>query len=120
MKLSALTLQSTIQKPDYWLKKNWYYHSFIGSFYRFCIPAGMRVLQVQCKTGFLLNTVKPAYGVGIDTEVEFIEHARTVYPHLNFFSGSLNELKKETPFDYIILSSTTMEVDDIQNFFKSL
>lgn len=103
---------------DYWLKKNSYYHNYLARLYRFSIPEGKRVLQVGCKTGFLLKSVKPEYGVGIDFDNDCITKAQQKYPELNFYCGDVSALPEGERFDYIIISSELMEVDDIQTFFE--
>src|SRR6516225_3002339 len=104
---------------SYWLKKNWYYHTSVAQFYAWAIPAHSRVLQIGCKTGYLLDAVKPCFGVGIETETACLEIAKSQFPHYAFFS-SFDQLKKEEQFDYIILSSTVMEIDDIQILLNNL
>jgi hypothetical protein len=103
-----------IHTYDYWLKKNAYYHNFLARLYIFSVPSGLRVLQVGCKTGFLLNSIKPSFGMGIDTDSGCIQVARNTFPNYVFREGGIEQIPKGTLFDYIILSSVTMEVDDIQ------
>lgn len=105
---------------NFWVKKNWYYHHWLSQFYAFVVPSGNRVLQVGCKTGYVLNAIEPSYGVGIDDDAESIRLAQNNYKHLIFLQTSLQSLNAEAPFDYIILSSTTMEAHDIQELFASL
>ncbi len=75
-----------------------YFHTLLENFYRFVIPPGMRVLQVGNRHRYLLDAVQPAYGVR---------------------ALDISELKQET-FDYIILSHTTMDVDDVQSTLQSI
>jgi len=105
---------------DYWVKRNAYYHQFMAQFYRFVVPAKKRVLQVGCKTGNLLHAVRPSFGVGIDPEKENIDVAREKYPQYNFIHGDIVQYTEDIQFDYIILSSTIMEVYDIQDLFIQL
>lgn len=118
--MKAVSLSLLTKPYDYWIKKNWYYHTFFARFYQFIIPAGSTVLQVNCKNGYLLSSVKPSVGVGIETDEQCIIDAQRTYPNYTFFHGELAEFESEQTFDYIILSSTTMEVDDIQDLFESL
>lgn len=105
---------------DYWLNKNRYYHNYLARLYRFTIPKGKRVLQIGCKTGFLLNAVQPGYGVGVDADSECIRKAQQKYPELNFYCGDISAVPAGEQFDYIIISSELMEVDDIQTFFEQI
>ena len=108
-------------KPySYWLLKNNYYHSFIKRFYQFIVPQNMRVLQIGCKLGYILDATNPRVGVGVDLDLDCINFARTKYPHLQFIHGSVNDVPHGMKFDYIILSSITMEVYDVQALFEAL
>lgn len=105
---------------EYWLKRNWYYHAFMAKFYTFVIPKGVKVLQVGCKTAHKLAAVQPSLGVGIDEDVDNIAMARHKYPEYQFHQGTLKDFESDESFDYIILSSVTMEVYDMQTLFESL
>lgn len=108
-------------KPfSYWLEKNHYYHHRLKKFYRFTIPEGMRVLALQCKNGYLLDAVKPSYGVGIDTDKAMIAEAKDTYCKYHFYTGNVQDLQEKEPFDYIMLSSMTMDTYDMQALFESL
>lgn len=108
-------------KPfSYWLEKNHYYHHRLKKFYRFTIPEGMRVLALQCKNGYLLDAVKPSYGVGVDTDLAMITQAKETYARHNFYHGTLADVQERLPFDYIMLSSATMDAYDVQSLFESL
>lgn len=105
---------------SYWLKKNWYYHRTLSSFYKRSIEPEKRVLQIECRNGYLLSAVGAAYGVGIDASAEHIAEARAAYPQYTFFVGSLFDAAVYEQFDYIILSSMLMEMHDIQKFFDAI
>lgn len=108
-------------KPfSYWLEKNHYYHHRLKKFYRFTIPEGMRVLALQCKNGYLLDAVKPSYGVGVDVDPMVIQEAKETYSRHHFYTGTIADLDEKEPFDYIMLSSITMDTYDIQALFESL
>ncbi len=120
---AVLHIKKTItdDRPfSYWLEKNHYYHHRLKKFYRFAVPDGSRVLALQCKNGYLLDAVKPSYGVGIDTDPAMITEAQETYPRYHFYTGTLADLKAEDPFDYIILSSITMDCYDVQALLESL
>src|SRR3990167_10903055 len=108
------------EKPyEYWLKKNWYYHKLIINFYRFVIPEGSSVLQINCKNGYLLDAVKPLFGVGIESDETIIASTRHQYPLYQFYTG-LEKVPARCTFDYIMLSLVTMEIEDIQGLFQQL
>ena len=49
-----------------WIKKNSYYYSELVRFLKYNIPSGSSVLEIGCGTGYLLNSLKPRRGVGVD------------------------------------------------------
>ncbi len=105
---------------SHWLTKNWYYHRSLKTFYRRFVEPEMRVLQIDCRNGYLLDAVKAGYGVGVDEHEPYIKEARDTYRQYHFFVGSIFEYKSDEKFDYIILSSVMMEVYDIQDLFDNL
>lgn len=102
---------------DYWLRKNPYYHHRLKKFYQFHIPPGYHVLQVGCHNGYLLDAVKPTYGMGIDTDEQAITQAQEAYPQYEFRVGTVEDIPRTLAFDYIILSCHTMCIEDIHHFF---
>jgi SAM-dependent methyltransferase len=109
------------EKPYiYWVKKNWYYHTYLRNFFYAMIPEHTRVLHINCKTGYILSHIKPLYGVGIDTDPTTIAYAQEQYPELHFFQGTLQTVPLSGTFDIIILSFVTMEVEDIQHELQQL
>ncbi|MDR3551296.1 MAG: glycosyltransferase [Candidatus Babeliales bacterium] len=109
------------EKPfDYWLKKNSYYHKQVIKFYTFVIPEGSSVLHINCKNGYLLNAIKPSYGVGVDEDAACIASAQDSYLGYVFHQGSIDSLSDQDPFEYIILGLATMETYDIQELLQSI
>ena len=118
-KKSTLSVTQKKTKPfDHWLKKNRYYHKNIVQFYKFVVPQHSRVLQVGCKNGYVLHALNPIVGVGVDDNGYARETAQERYPDFQFFSD-LAEIPHQT-FDYILLTSVTMEQYDIQDLFCRL
>lgn len=111
---------STSKTFDYWLKKNKYYHAQLIKFYQCAIPQGSTVLQINCANGYLLDALKPSWGVGIDTDESCIAQAKERYPSYTFYCGDTSMLPQQEPFDFIILSLATMQTYDIQDLFMSL
>jgi len=114
-----------MSKPfDYWLKKNKYYHHRLIKFFKFAVPQDSSVLVINCKNGYLLDSLNPSFGVGIDQDKQEIEIAKSRYPQYKFYSGNIdtinNTIDLDKKFDYIILPSATMETDDIQELFTKL
>ena len=108
-------------KPfDYWLKKNRYYHHRLITFFQFTIPKQSKVLQINCKNGYLLDSVQPSVGIGVDEDQNALRTAKSRYPQYTFYSGGIQNIPSDQTFDYIILTSVTMEANDIQQLFKKL
>ncbi|MDQ1339441.1 MAG: hypothetical protein QG567_593 [Campylobacterota bacterium] len=105
---------------DEWIKKNSYYYDHLMEYYEFLIPKGLRVLEIGCGTGYILNSVKPSYGVGIDFSSEMINIAKNNHPDYTFMVMDAEELALDEKFDYIIISDLIGELHDIQEFFKKL
>lgn len=121
--MTTINLAAYARNFDYWLKKNNYYHTLMRKFYQFTVPTDTRVLHIGCKNGYLLRMLKPSFAMGIETDAYELQCARDRYPQYSFkaFDDSAawaNEVNE--PFDYIIISSTIMELDDIQAFFTQL
>lgn len=83
------------------------------------IPQNMRVLQVGCKNSYLLNTVRPLYGVGIELHEATRNKAQSTYPHLNFVH-SFDGLSQDALFDYVILDTATANFYDVQELLERL
>ena len=104
----------------YWSKKNKYYHNRLKKFYQFSVVSGSRVLQIGCHNSYLLDAVKPLYGVGVDSNPDNIVLAKKLYSKYEFILGIVDDVQVDTPFDYIILSCSTMQLYDVQNFLERL
>ncbi|PKO99877.1 MAG: glycosyl transferase [Bacteroidetes bacterium HGW-Bacteroidetes-9] len=102
------------------IRQNLYYYKNLISFCRFNIPEGSRVLEVGCGTGYLLNAIKPSYGMGIDFSPSMINLAKEKYPHLNFKVMDAENISLTEAFDYIVISDTLGYLEDIQQAFKEL
>lgn len=103
-----------------WIQKNGYYYQHMNDYFSFLIPEGMRVLEIGCGIGDLLAHVKPSYGCGIDFSQKMIEKAKEQHPEFTFIQMDAEQLALDEKFDYIIISGTIGEMEDIQTFFKSL
>ena len=95
-----------------WIERNPYFYRQLLKSLKFIIEENSKVLHVHCSIGYILNELKPSYGVGIDSSAKQIERAKTLYPNLNFYSQEeglsppLNE-----KFDYILINSIEDIVD---------
>jgi hypothetical protein len=91
---------------DYWTKRNWYYHTYLAKLYQYFIPSGVSILNVGYNS-ILLDAIKP-------------KHGGTIEPKKLKKTPQQNTNLPSQPYDYLILSSTIHEVDDVQDLFESL
>lgn len=107
-----------------WIRKNSFYYQDDRAYMRFLIAPGLRVLEIGCGVGDLLNELDPAYGVGIDLSQKMINVARETFPHLTFMHGDIEDAEfinsVEGPFDIIIMSDTIGFLEDCEKTFESL
>ena len=77
-------LRRLASKRDEWIKRNAFYHREVTRALSFFIPVNSSVLQIGSGTGYLLNSLGPGRGVGIDLSPQMVEIAKRNYPHLEF------------------------------------
>ena len=108
---------------DKWISRNAYFHEEDSRFTRFLVPPGLKILDLGCGTGHLLENLNPSGGVGIDISPKMIDVARRNYPperhpNLNFEVGDIENPETlgalEGPFDIIILSDTVGLLEDVE------
>jgi SAM-dependent methyltransferase len=95
------------------------YDRLLRLYYSFLVPPGMRVLDVGCGSGDLLVAIKPARGVGVDTDAFLIEQARRKHPSLEFQTAD-QPLPAHEKFDYILLSDLVNYLPDVQTVLEHL
>ncbi|MBC3786356.1 glycosyltransferase [Spirosoma utsteinense] len=106
---------------DCWIKRNRYYYRCLLKFLRYTIPRQSSVLEIGCGTGYVLDQLSPARGVGIDINPAFITHARTMYPQHQFYTCDAKQLGGiGEQFDFILLSDTIGTFDDVQQVIGQL
>ena len=111
---------------DKWIARNGYFHERDAQYMRFLIPEDSRVLELGSATGWLLDELKPAKGVGVDFSATMTDQAKASHPNLTFLHGDIEDpefmtsLEAQGPFDYIILSDTVGYLDDIIETLKSI
>jgi 2-polyprenyl-3-methyl-5-hydroxy-6-metoxy-1,4-benzoquinol methylase len=109
---------------DKWIERNSFYYDDDRRYMKFLIPEGLRVLELGCGTGHLLNSLAPSYGVGVDISPEMIETARRNHPNLSFVVGNMEDPETlaslDGPFDIIVLSDAIGYLEDCQQTFGLL
>lgn len=99
---------------DRWISKNRYYYSNIVRALRFIVEPGRRVLSLRCETGFLLNALQPARGLGVELSPEMTKIAQKHYPHLEFMTADPEQFLLQDKFDYILFSDLNDTVDALR------
>jgi len=102
-----------------WTISGGYYHQRLNDIYRFLIPPGMRVLELGCGRGNLLDAVQPAYGVGVDFSSAMIAQASAQHPRLSFIQADAHQLDLGETFDFIIGSDLVNDLRDVQQVFDA-
>jgi SAM-dependent methyltransferase len=105
---------------DRFRSRNRYYYRHVHTFVQFVVPPGLRVLELGCGTGDLLDAVKPAFGVGLDMSHARLAIARQKFPHLHFLQSDAHCPGLSGTFDYIILSDLVGDLEDVQEAMMRL
>ncbi len=113
-------LDKSASKRDKYIKRNWYYYQQIIIFFKYFIPNNSSVIEIGCATGYLLNSLQPLRGVGIDISGKKIEIAQQKYPQYSFYQGDAEEMSLCEKFDYIVISDTLGYFEDIQKLFRNI
>lgn len=108
------------EEREKWIRRNQYYYRCLTTFFQFSVPAGSRILEIGCGTGYLLEQLAPSRGVGIDCSPEFIAYARRYRPGCTYHVMDAHRLELDEPFDFIILSDVIGELNDVQEVFAQL
>jgi SAM-dependent methyltransferase len=109
---------------EQWIDRNSFYYEEDGRYMSFLVPPGLRVLDLGCGTGRLLDSLKPSVGTGVDFSVKMVEEARRRYPNQTFVVGDIDDPELldslEGPFDVIVLSDTVGVLEDCQATLQNL
>src|SRR5580658_1883003 len=70
-----------------WIRRNKYYYECLTRLLRHLVEPGKRVLNVRCQTGFFLDALDPAYGVGVDISPEMVDVAKTAHPRFTYYEA---------------------------------
>jgi SAM-dependent methyltransferase len=115
-------VETNLDETERWREFNAAYHDDDRKFMRFLVPPGKRVLELGCGSGHMLAALEPSVGVGVDFSPKTVAKARTLYPHLNFVEGDVENPATltaiEGPFDYIVLADTIGLLEDIDGTLR--
>jgi SAM-dependent methyltransferase len=109
------------RKRDSWQGMGGWYHRRLEEIYCFHVSPNQKILEVGCAEGHLLNSLKPARGVGVDFSEEMVCRAKEHYPELEFIHADAHDLSElGEQFDVIILSDLVNDLWDVQRVFEAL
>lgn len=110
--------ETIIQKNDditykriKWINRNKYYYRLLLKTLKFVIDENARVLNIRSSIGYILNELKPSFGLGIEGSSKQVDEANKNYPHLNFEQKVADNLSVDGEFDYVLISSVEDIVD---------
>jgi len=102
----------------YWGK---YYHERLIQIYRMVVAPGQKVIEIGCRTGELLASLKPSFGLGIDFSEEMVRQAARNHPEFSFILADAHQLGCiRQKFDVIILSDLVNDLWDVQEVFNQI
>jgi len=107
-------------------RRHRYFYRYLNRALSSRIPPGLRVLDVGCGSGRLLDSLRPSRGVGIDVSALAIAAARARNPRkdLYFFQGDGTDsavlAQAEGPFDAIVLVNVITHFTDVQAALERL
>jgi SAM-dependent methyltransferase len=103
-----------------WRKRNLYYYQDIEKFYQFLVDPASEVLEVGSGLGYLLDSVHPKYGLGIDINPQAVEAAQQKFPNLEFWIEDAEYFQPNQLFDYVLLAYTVSYVENIQRKLQNI
>jgi len=108
----------TGEEREKWIRRNAYYYKCLVAYLKFIIPKGASILEIGCGTGFLLEALQPAYGVGIDNAEALIEHARKIRGQYTYHLSNAEDFVMDETFDFILISDSVGDFHDVQKVFE--
>ena len=107
-------------KREKWIKRNRYYYKDLIKFLKYNIPEESKVIEIGSGTGYILNSLNPKIGFGIDISKEMIDVGKSKYKNLKFLQMDAENIEIKEKFDYIIISDTIGYFEDVQKVFYQL
>lgn len=102
-----------------WIRRNRYYYNALARLFQHLVEPNKRVLNIRCETGFLLDVMRPAYGLGVDISSEMIGVAKASYPAFQYREAFPEDFVPTEKFDYVLISNVG-DVVDVQKCFLNL
>lgn len=103
-----------------WRNRNIQYYKDLEKFYCFLVQPKSQVLEVGAGLGYLLNAVKPKYGLGIDISHLAVEISSEMFPYIAFKEANIEDFIPIQSFDYILISNTISYIENIQKALQNI
>jgi ubiquinone/menaquinone biosynthesis C-methylase UbiE len=107
---------------EYWHSRNHFYHAMMRQIVQGMVPPHMTVLELGSGTGDLLVALEPTRGVGLNFDQALTERARQKYPHLEFHTVEVDEVKAPDNFcpQYVVMTNMLDFVYDVWDQLENL
>lgn len=102
------------QELEKWRNLNTFYYQSIENSCKCIVQTSSNVLEIGSGLGYVLNSVDPNYGLGIDINPASVEYAGNKFPHLNFKIEDAECFSSDKDFEYILIVNTLSCVDNVQ------
>jgi hypothetical protein len=96
-----------------WIRRNKYYYECLKRLLRHVVEPGKRVLNIRCQTGFLLDALRPSYGVGVEISPEMVAIASAAHPRFSYYESFPENFEPTEKFDYVLLCDSG-DIADVQ------
>jgi SAM-dependent methyltransferase len=103
-----------------WIRRNSYYYKCLAMYLKYIIPEGSSIVEIGCGTGYLLEKLNPARGVGIDINPDYIEYSTSHRNSFTYHVMSAEQIMIEETFDYVLISDTIGSFFDVQKVFEQI
>ena len=118
--LAEFSVKFQINDLEKWRKRNLYYYQDLESLYCFLVQPEVNVLEVGSGLGYLLNSVQPKLGLGVDIDTQAVEDAKRRFPNLEFEVDNAEELNLNQTFDYVLMANTVSYIQSIQKCLQNV
>ena len=108
------------QQLKKWRNRNLYYYRDLEKLCQFLVQPRSSVLEVGSGLGYLLNSVEPKAGMGIDISSLAIEDAGQRFPELDFHAEDVEEFSPDRVFSYVLVANTLSYVQNIQKALHNI
>lgn len=113
-------MENSVSLWKKYYRLNNYYHSYIHRLALHLIPEDSSVVEFSCKCGELLSRLPNKDKVGVEFNDTFIQFVRTRNKWTQIFGEKEFFKKNKRKFDYILLSHTLSDTQDVQTLVKKL